>query len=81
MMLSLGSLLLTLAAVDVTAGRIAEDDTLTRRIALLNNMVRGLLLFWPVIFTPLYKYAKRDHRYAERFSAGMRPSITPAMLR
>ncbi|CAB1101804.1 unnamed protein product [Ectocarpus sp. CCAP 1310/34] len=81
MMVSLVSLLVMLAAVNLTAGKIAEDDTLTRRIALLNNMVRGLLLFWPVIFTPLCKYAKRDQRYAERFSAGMRPSITPAMLR
>lgn len=81
MVLSLGLLLLSLLVLDATAGRIAEDLTLTRRIALLNNLVRGALLFWPVICTPLYKYAKRDQDYADSFSLGLASSITPAVLR
>lgn len=81
MMVSLGFLLATTVAVDASAGDISQDDALARRIALLSNMVRGALLFWPVIWTPLVKYAKKDHGYAERFSVGLTPTITPAVLR
>ncbi|CAM9331891.1 unnamed protein product, partial [Scytosiphon promiscuus] len=81
MTVSLGFLLLTTVAVDASAGDIAQDDALARRIALLSNMVRGALLFWPVIWTPLVKYVKKDNDYAERFSVGLVPSVTPAVLR
>lgn len=83
MMFSLGLLLLSLLVIDASVGRrkIATDVTLARRIAVLNNLFRGALLFWPVIVTPLYKYARRDHAYAELFSVGLAPSITPAVLR
>lgn len=81
MILSLGLLMLTVISLNTTAGRIAEDLTLTRRLALVTNLVRGALLFWPVIVTPLCKFAKRDQDYADSFSLGLEPSITPAMLR
>lgn len=81
MMFSLGLLLLSLLLIDATVAKIATDVAFGRRIALLNNLLRGALLFWPVIITPLYKYAKRDQAYADMFSVGLAPTITPAMLR
>lgn len=81
MTLSLGLLLVTVIAIDISAGTIADNLVLARRLALLNNLVRGVFLFWPVIYTPLCKYAKRDQEYADSFSLGLAPSITPAMLR
>ena len=82
MMLSLGLLLLSVAIIDATAGRIAPDPVRTRRVGMLNNLVRSALLFWPVIWTPLRKYVKKDQEYADSFSAvRLAPSITPAMLR
>lgn len=81
MMLSLGFLLFTVVLLDASAGSVAADNTLARRIALVNNIVRSALLFWPVIFTPLLKYAAKDVDYADQFAAGLEPTVTPAMLR
>lgn len=82
MMLSLGFLLLSLLIINASASQLASDTILFRRSALLNNLVRGAVLFWPVIYTPLCKYAKRDNDYADSFTAvRLAPSITPAMLR
>ena len=81
MMLSLGFLLFTVVLLDASSGGIAADRVLARRIALVNNLVRSALLFWPVIFTPLVKYCIRDVAYAEQFSIGLVPTVTPAILR
>lgn len=81
MILSLGLLLLSVVVINVGAVRIASDRTLARRLALLTNLVRGAFLFWPVIYTPLYKFVKRDQDYADSFALGLEPSITPAVLR
>eukprot|EP00903_Cladosiphon_okamuranus_P012689 g11867.t1 len=81
MILSLGPLLLSVALVNVGAFEIAHDLTLARRLALVTNVIRGAFLFWPVIYTPLYKFIKRDQDYADSFVLGLEPSITPAMLR
>lgn len=81
MMLSLGFLLFTVVLLDASSGGIAADRVLARRIALVNNLVRSALLFWPVIFTPLVKYCIRDVAYAEQFSVGLAPTVTPAILR
>lgn len=81
MMLSLGFLLFTVVLLDASSGSIAADRVLARRIALVNNLVRSALLFWPVIFTPLVKYCMRDVAYAEQFSVGFVPTVTPAILR
>lgn len=82
LMLSLGFLLLSLLVINASASQIASDTTVLRRSALLNSLVRGAVLFWPVIYTPLCKYAKRDNEYGESFTAvRLAPSITPAMLR
>lgn len=81
MMLSLGLLMLTVIVFNVTAGKLAADSTMVRRVALGNNVVRSALLFWPVIATPLWKYLRKDVRYAELFTVGLAPAVTPAMLR
>lgn len=81
MMLSLGFLLFTVILLNASAGVAAANNTVARRIALVNNIVRSALLFWPVIFTPLLRFVMRDVGYAEQFAVGLEPTLTPAMLR
>lgn len=81
MMVALGFLMLTVVLFDVASGSIAEDHALTRRVALVNNIVRSALLFWPVIWTPLSRFLLKDWEYASMFTVGLAPAVTSAELR
>lgn len=81
MIYSLAFLTLSVVVFDALAVGIAADHTLTRRVALAHNIVRTALLFWPVIITPLWKFMKKDRDYAETFTVGLTPEVTPAQLR
>lgn len=81
MMFALGFLMLMVVLFNIASGSIAEDHALTRRVALANNIVRSALLFWPVIWTPLLRFLVKDWEYADMFTVGLAPTLTPAELR
>ena len=81
MMMSLGFLMVSVVVLDATAGCYSSDATMARRVAILNNFIRSAILFWPIIFTPLLKYAVKDYGYAERFAMSKTRTLTPRTLR
>lgn len=81
MTFALGFLMLTVVVIDAAGGCIAADHTLTRRVALANNALRNALLFWPVIWTPLWRYIQKDAAYAQMFTVGLTPDLSPTDLR
>ncbi|CAM9379472.1 unnamed protein product, partial [Discosporangium mesarthrocarpum] len=54
---------------------------LLRRVAVINNLVRTGVIFWPCIGGPMWKYVHNDQAYIDSFCHGFSTIPTPALLR
>ncbi|CAM9494903.1 unnamed protein product, partial [Ascophyllum nodosum] len=74
-------LLIGTVAFPLLEGWLQERDDIRRAWIMYDNVVSSLILFWPPIVEPLYRYIKGDNAYLHTYTKGFSTLPTPSQMR
>ncbi|CAM9506950.1 unnamed protein product [Discosporangium mesarthrocarpum] len=58
-----------------------EQDNIRRQWIMFDNVLSSLIIFWPPVAEPIYRYIIRDDKYLFQYTKGFSTLPTPAQMR